>query len=159
MDSRALLQRVSLQQKLSNLIENLPKITRIKNKCGEIDLYGVRHTIAEKAGLKSTPKTKTRWYHGWNALPLNDPKLLVTCGNFELKNFTYLTNTQPEADLLSRNGFKNATAVGSNFSVYKTSFLTIKNTEKCSCSTNSYDFKMFRLHQYFTEYRKYNQSN
>ena len=100
----------------SNLIENLPKITRIKIECGEIDLYGVRHTIAEKAGLKSTPKTKTRWYHGWNALPLNDPKLLVTCGNFsELKNFTYLTNTQPEADLLSRNGFKNATAVGSNF--------------------------------------------
>ena len=100
----------------SNLIENLPKITRIKIECGEIDLYGVRHTIAEKAGLKSTPKTKTRWYHGWNALPLNDPKLLITCGNFsELKNFTYLTNTQPEADLLSRNGFKNATAVGSNF--------------------------------------------
>lgn len=103
-------------KKFSNLIENLPKITRITIQCGEIDLYGARLTIAEKAGLKSIPKTKTRWYHGWNALPLNDPKLLVTCGNFsELKNFTYLTNTQPEADLLSRNGFKNATAVGSNF--------------------------------------------
>ena len=98
------------------MIENLPKITRIEIECGETDLYGVRHTVAEKAGLKSTPKTKTRWYHGWNSLPLSDPKLLVTCGNFsELKNFTYLTNTQPEADLLSRNGFKNATAVGSNF--------------------------------------------
>ena len=111
----------------SNLIENLPKITRIKNECGEIDLYGVRHTMAEKAALKSTPKTKTRWYHGWNALPLNDPKLLVTCGNFsELKNFTYLTNTQPEADLLTRNGFKNAIAVGSNFLYSKPHSLPVR---------------------------------
>lgn len=103
-------------QNFSNLIEHLPQISRINIDCGEIDLYGVRHTLAVRAGLKFTPKTKSSWYHGWNALPLNDPKLLISCGNYnELKKETYLTNKQNEANLLSKSGFNKVTAVGANF--------------------------------------------
>ena len=132
-----------------DLVEHLPPISRIKNECGEVDLYGVRHTIANLTRTKGTPKTKAQWMHGWYAVRSNNPRMYVTAGNYNsIKNVPYLTNLKRETAILKKGGVSKSIATGANFLYAKPKRLPKRvsgsvlivpghNTEACPNNVNT----------------------
>jgi hypothetical protein len=107
-----------LNDQISIITSQLPKINYCRLKNGEIDYYGASYTIARNLSLDDVPYTRASWFHGWlmhdalySELILDDDNIACAIAK-ECKNL--VTNKEQE-ELLKRNGYPNANAVGLPF--------------------------------------------
>lgn len=83
---------------------------------GEADYYGASQLIADQLGLKSKPRSYSKWTHGWiNLRSSKSPEVIIDADTLLKKQKCYLVHTQDNVELLSRHGISNSVAVGAPF--------------------------------------------
>jgi hypothetical protein len=92
--------------------ERLPTIDKIRLK-SESDYYGASSLIAEKLGLKQTPRSFAHWMHGWSIdSKVTHPRELTCWGNVD---DTILVATLEQENILREFGYQKVCAVGLPF--------------------------------------------
>lgn len=97
---------------IQQLKDNLPPIIPIKLR-NEADYYGISHIIADELKLDRVPRSFAHWTHGWiYAEPITSSRE-INC--WAKPKDVVLVATQKEVDLLNREGYSKAHAVGMPF--------------------------------------------
>jgi hypothetical protein len=97
---------------IQQLEKVLPPIIPIKLR-NEADYYGISHMIADELKLDKVPRSFAYWTHGWiYAEPITSSKE-INC--WAKPKDTVLVATQQEVNILKREGYHKAHAVGMPF--------------------------------------------